>query len=90
MRSLEIVDKLLEKINQYDDWFLTEVEAEQIKQDLEVLEILRKHFKIYHEWFGDEYSYSGIACINLDNCNRKNEIDFEEVKQWLEENENDR
>ena len=45
MKSLEIVDKLLEKINQYDDWFLTEIEAEQIKQDLEVLEILRKYLK---------------------------------------------
>lgn len=43
LKSLEIVDKLLEKINQYDDWFLTEVEAEQIKADLEVLEILKKY-----------------------------------------------
>ena len=77
----EVINSL---INEYlnDDYKINE-----IKQDLEVLEILRKHLKIYHEWFGDEYSYDGVKCINLDNCNRKNEIDFEKVKQWLEENE---
>lgn len=46
MKSLEIVNKLLEKINQYDDWFLTEDEAEQIKQDLEILEILAKYLRL--------------------------------------------
>ena len=72
MKSLEIVDKLLEKINQYDDWFLTEMEAEQIKQDLEVLEILMKKFE--------------FEPIDSD-TNIISEYEMNKVKQWLEENE---
>ena len=75
LKSLEIVNKLLEKINQYDDWFLTEVEAEQIKADLDILEILRKYFpKNCHPLI----------------CDRKELEKWNKAKQWLEENENDR
>ena len=80
MKSLEIVDKLLEKINQYDDWFITEMEAQKIKQDLEVLEILRKHLSII-----------GISTnwIEIDLYEKEQKEDFNKVKQWLEENENE-
>ena len=96
VKSLEIVNKLLEKINQYDDWFLTEMEAEQIKQDLEVLEIIRnkrvdmKLFAMFCVALTNEeilFSYNS-------NCSYEDEkLTMEELlklKQWLEENENDR
>ena len=91
MKSLDIVDKLLEKINQYDDWFLTEMEAEQIKQDLEVLEILRKQYDCEYseeEMFGEgcvEDKSRKWICLTISTDNKK----YNKVKQWLEENEND-
>ena len=87
MKSLEIVNKLLEKINQYDDWFLTEVEAEQIKQDLEVLEILK--VLILHN--GKSVGYKGII-RDFEVMLRLGKITKEQLdrfKQWLEDNENE-
>ena len=53
---------------------------EQIKADLEVLEILRKHLEII-EYLG----MNGIETYGLTTL--KNKEDFNKLKQWLEENE---
>lgn len=72
----------------------------QIKSDLEVLEILRKYLKVIccceyekpnefitlkatiDKWGGERFSNY--------NDNEKVVSDFNKVKQWLEENKNDR
>lgn len=92
MKSLEIVNKLLEKINQYDDWFLTEFEAEQIKADLEVLEII-KNKKVdvdiiwilmkKHKDINDILWYYNFLCLR-----EYRYLTLEEllkIKQWLED-----
>ena len=86
MESLEIVDKLLEKINQYDDWFLTEVEAEQIKQDLEVLEIIvNKSVDIVSL----EISSNFLTYRCMVGITKLTNKEYKKLKQWLEENENE-
>lgn len=77
MKSLEIVNKL---INQSKRGMLidnNEEELEQIKQDLEVLEILRKYLfieKYVDSWF------------EIDLYEKEQKEDFNKLKQWLEEN----
>ena len=80
MKSLEIIDDLL--FDFLDDaidesaTFISKSEIEQIKVDLEVLEILRKY--IPKNWNGFQI------------CTSKEETkieDLKKVKQWLEENE---
>lgn len=52
---------------------------QQIKQDLEVLEILRKHLEIVE--------YLGMKAIETYGLTTiKNKEDFNKLKQWLEEN----
>lgn len=69
MKSLEIVNEVLGE----DDWgILGREELEQIKQDLEVLEILMKKFEF-------EPIDSDTNIISEDEMNK--------LKQWLEENE---
>lgn len=80
MKSLEIVNEVLGE----DDWgILGREELEQIKQYLEVLEILKNKTNYMLE---DEVDRFEI--FSLDEKIRKE--DFNKVKQWLEENENDR
>ena len=62
----------------------------QIKQDLEVLEILRKHLYI-HTSYGDsdygEYEDKSICINEIHECFCKEH--FNKLKQWLEVNENE-
>ena len=92
MKSLEIVNKIQNDFNEcfsrYDVRTMTiqnpnfyAKEWETIKQDLEVLEILRKYLfieKYVDSWF------------EIDLYEQQQKEDFHKVKQWLEENENDR
>ena len=72
---IEVSDSIkITQVNMYD-------KLNKIKQDLEVLEILNKHLSIV------EMSNNWIE-IDLYEENHKEE--FEKVKQWLEENENER
>lgn len=87
MKSLEYVKKIREDLNQCfrhwnpatmnndNDFYYNEWET--IKQDLEVLEILRKHL-----WVEDDY-----VCLSDYLNNNYYEEHFHKVKQWLEENE---
>lgn len=91
MKSLEIVYKILMEATQYasgtDDEYkrfisfttLTD-DIETIQQDLEVLEILRKHLEIVEYLGMKDIETSGLNTI-------KNIKDFNIVKQWLEKNE---
>lgn len=85
MKSLEIVNERIESTLKAEDKLKMELqlcfykdEANCIKQDLEVLEILRKHLSIV------EMSNNWIE-IDLYEEDQKEE--FEKLKQWLEENE---
>lgn len=84
MKSLKIIDKLLEKIHQYDEWYLTEMEVEQIQQDLEVLEILRENLYL---WYTRYWNEEIEIHTKLTTYTKPEE--FKRVKQWLEENENE-
>ena len=87
MKSLEIVNISLEELlNKKTE--ICEYDLLKIKQDLEVLEILRKHLVLFYNCFGKEkLDYYEIRCIRLDDYNKANEEYFNKVKQWLEENE---
>lgn len=91
MKSLEIIDR---KTMLYGDVILNTEEAEQIKQDLEVLEIIRKkkvnvlELKIlqFGVWDNDMFLY----LYNLNRCDEY-KLTLEEIlklRQWLEVNKN--
>ena len=96
MKSLEIIDR---KTMLYGDVILNTEEAEQIKQDLEVLEIIRKKSvylrELKHILRGfREKIYTTMEEVlvgyNL-YVTRENELTMEELlklKQWLEKEEN--
>ena len=105
MKSLEIVDSHIKSIVDYLDnpqvkedidclnimcVGVSYKELQQIKQDLEVLEILRKHLYI-HTSYGDsdygEYEDKSICINEIHECFCKE--DFNKVKQWLEGNDNE-
>lgn len=100
MKSLEIIDDLL--FDFLDDaidesaTFISKSEIEQIKQDLEVLEILKEvvfERVGYYKIKGNSPKYRTITIRDNDDRFIKIELseeDFHKVKQWLEENENDR
>jgi hypothetical protein len=79
---------------QYDVYTLEEdlKQWEQIKQDLEVLEILKEQYDgecSEEEMFGAscvEDKNRKWICLTISTDNEK----YNKVKQWLEENENDR
>ena len=77
MKSLEIVNNLInymESVGEtYDFTNISKKDCKKIKADLEVLEILRKHYKDIK--------------VRPRLSNMK---DLQKLKQWLEENENDR
>jgi hypothetical protein len=70
MKSLEIVNEVLEE---NDFGILGEEELEQIKADLEVLEIFKNRIV-------DKETYYVIGVSDY------SKEDFNKVKQWLEEN----
>lgn len=102
MKILEIVDSCLyiidynrrqmseeELLMNIDGYFVKENELQQIKQDLEVLEILRKkEVNINEEIVGNNYDeyYEEFADL-YDSYMILTEEDFNKIKQWLEENE---
>ena len=83
MKSLEIVNKALEeKENEcykaYGIFLEKQIkELRQIKADLEVLEVLKKHL-----WIEDDY-----VCVSDYLRNAYYEEDFIKVQQWLEGNQ---
>lgn len=95
MKSLEIVnDKIAELKDTYQHYTAVEKDKakssfakfdieqfQQIQQDLEVLEILRKHLWVSEKWIGSEIKSDLDASI---------EEEYNKVKQWLEENNYDR
>ena len=84
MKSLEILDK---NTDWYGDVILKASEVETIKQDLEVLEIIKKYLEIYiwQNIFSKEHELElDIILKHIDN-----EEERYKVKQWLEENENE-
>lgn len=100
MKSLEIVNEMLNY--PFEERILTELatnetiireeELETIKQDLEVLEILRKgmsstKYKVFQSNDMDFIKCTRIAMreIKEDEFDRE---EFNKVKQWFEENEN--
>ena len=68
------IEKELEEINSEFS------KLNQIQQDLEVLEILRKHLEIIEYLGMKNIETYGLTTI-------KNKEDFNKLKQWLEENE---
>ena len=97
MKSLEIIDR---KTMLYGDVILNTEEAEQIKQDLEVLEIIyKKRIAMEYLWFLYDYYKDFTNGINymLEKINEHQDetrkLTMEELlklKQWLEVNENDK
>lgn len=91
MKSLEIVNELIEWCHKCNTPAIAIGldSLQQIKQDLEVLEILR--VRVFGE---DEYCVKGKCIVVEDNYRDLCHIFFkdderEKVKQWLEENENE-
>ncbi len=81
MKSLEIVNDYINLIDnfEFDKCYIGINELKQIKADLEVLEILKK------------YLYYIDHTIKLKSISKSlYNFDYEKIKQWLEENENDR
>ena len=78
MKSLEIVNKLIIQSKRGMLIDNNEEELETIKQDLEVLEIIKK------------YVYYIDHTIKLKSISKSvYNFDYEKLKQWLEENENE-
>lgn len=105
MKSLEYVKKIREDLNQcFRHWNPATMnndndfyhnEWETIKQDLEVLEIIRKkrvnviELKIFQFCNWDDNTF--LHLYNLNRCDEY-KLTLEELlklKQWLEENENE-
>jgi hypothetical protein len=101
MKSLEIVnDKIAELKDTYQHYTAVEKDKvkssfakfdieqfQQIKQDLEVLEIIKKHLEVYiwQNIFSKEHELEvDIILKHIDN-----EEEIYKVKQWLEMNENE-
>lgn len=94
MKSLEIVNERIESTLKAENKLKMELqlcfykdEAQQIKQDLEVLEILQ--VLILHN--GKSVGYKGIirdfeVMLRLEKITKEQ---LDKLKQWLEENEND-
>lgn len=81
MKSLEIIDR---KTMLYGDVILNTEEAEQIKQDLEVLEILKEYL------YEHPKSNDNVKIISMKDIFILKQCKSEELlklKQWLEENE---
>ena len=97
MKSLEIVNERIESTLKAEDKLKMELqlcfykdEANCIKQDLEVLEILKKYLYIVENQIPRTDDYFEILESDLDEMqDDENCDDFHRVKQWLEENEND-
>ena len=87
MKSLEILNWFIDALGGFSDGriLVEKEELEQIKQDLEVLEILKKYLKI-KRWGSDKYQ---TVDINIRNVNFGEDEHFNKVKQWLEVNENE-
>jgi hypothetical protein len=82
MKSLEIIKRKINEIYGFDDKWEEVEELETIKQDLEVLEIIRKN-TYRRDYNSLEPSITFIVPSWL------SKEDFNKVKQWLEENENE-
>jgi hypothetical protein len=85
MKSLEIVNEklsngedIIRKKNNY--YLMTNEQLETIKQDLEVLEMIKKGIAAYQDKFTTALE---VICAMFD----FNEEEYNKVKQWLEENE---
>lgn len=95
MKSLEIVNKIQNDFNEcfsrYDVRTMTiqnpdfyAKEWKQIKQDLEVLEILKEHLVLIPTGTNKEQLFIASDITNY--LSEKDKDDFHKVKQWLEEN----
>ncbi len=109
MKSLEIVNEKIDYIEisksnikevspyYYEKVLLEQLkELEQIKQDLEVLEIIRKIFDKARFRFYDKVAEADILledndiCIEaVDRLTKLKVADVKKLKQWLEVNENE-
>lgn len=93
MKSLEIVNYCLENINKGENVHIFEYEFQQIKADLEVLQIIKKknvdikNLRIYIKTFGHDKDLLSAYNVGL---NEEYHLTMEEllkIKKWLEENE---
>lgn len=89
MKSLEIIEDNIDFNG--DIVLLRSKDVETIKQDLEVLEILKKYLYIVEKQIPRTDDYFEILESDLDEMqDDENCDDFHKVKQWLEkENERD-
>ena len=87
MKSLEIINICLEELlNNKTE--ICEYDLLKIKQDLEVLEILKKYLYIVEKQIPRTDDYFEILESDLDEMqDDENCDDFHKVKQWLEVNE---
>lgn len=71
-----------------DETIINKKELQQIKADLEVLEILKKYLYIVENQIPRTDDYFEILESDLDEMqDDENCDDFHKVKQWLEEND---
>lgn len=94
MKSLEILEHIKNapsfmggddryKNNIQSHWVFLE-DIETIKQDLEVLEILKEHLVLIPTGTNKEQLFIASDITNY--LSEKDKEDFHKVKQWLEEN----
>ena len=89
MKSLEIVNEVLEE-NDYG--IIGAEELQQIKQDLEVLEILRKYLYLEeqsydYDWEDGNTWMDYFSIKDIEDIDEHWQDDYKKVKQWLEEND---
>lgn len=92
MESLEIIKRKINEIYGFDGKWEEVRELEQIEQDLEVLEIIRKKkVDVNDVYICDRYELYIIYMKNLEIAEESilTLEEFNKVKQWLEENENE-
>lgn len=85
-KSLEIVNKHIEIMENTEEYtiLMGMSELEQIKQDLEILEILKEYVYI------NPKSTDNVQIISMKDILSIKQVDNEKankIKQWLEENE---
>ena len=85
MKSLEILEIMIKHRNSYG---ITLCDIDQIKQDLEVLEIFKA--LMFHNIKSIGFKSSIKSYEALFNMGIITKEQLEKLKQWLEENENER
>ena len=96
MKSLEILSWFIDALGGFSDGriLVEKKELEAIKQDLEVLEILRKYLYLEeqsydYDWEDGNTWMDYLSVKDIEDIDSHWKDDCKKLKQWLEENGNE-